>query len=394
MWDRIWIITIKETVDNLRDRRSVTNALFSVLFNPILYIFLFGFLNRSLSQQAERPLQLPIVGAENAPNMVQFLDQNNVDILPAPADPETAVREGEVDLVLVIPAEYAEAFGNGRPAPVRLLQDESSRNSGIAVNRAEGLLRAYSLRISSGRLLARGISPALLAAVPVESVDVSPNAQGGGGFALNLLPVIMLTAAFFGGFYLAVDMTAGERERESLEPLLLNPVPRSAIVLGKYLAALAFTILATTLATALFIGLLQIPAIQEFTAIRVRLTLGTVGTAVLLIIPVVIMAVAVEIFIASYARSVKEAQNYVQIVALFGFIPSLFLSVLPVRAQAWMNLIPTVSQLFLINKVARGEALDAVEVMVASGVTLLIGVVAVVAAIRLYSRERILSSNL
>jgi sodium transport system permease protein len=394
MLDRIWIITIKETVDNLRDRRSVTNALFSVLFNPILYIFLFGFLNRSLSQQAERPLQLPIVGAENAPNMVQFLDQNNVDILPAPADPETAVREGEVDLVLVIPAEYAEAFGNGRPAPVRLLQDESSRNSGIAVNRAEGLLRAYSLRISSGRLLARGISPALLAAVPVESVDVSPNAQGGGGFALNLLPVIMLTAAFFGGFYLAVDMTAGERERESLEPLLLNPVPRSAIVLGKYLAALAFTILATTLATALFIGLLQIPAIQEFTAIRVRLTLGTVGTAVLLIIPVVIMAVAVEIFIASYARSVKEAQNYVQIVALFGFIPSLFLSVLPVRAQAWMNLIPTVSQLFLINKVARGEALDAVEVMVASGVTLLIGVVAVVAAIRLYSRERILSSNL
>jgi sodium transport system permease protein len=394
MLDRIWTITIKETVDNLRDRRSVTNALFSVLFNPILYIFLFGFLNRSLSQQAERPLQLPIVGAENAPNMVQFLDQNNVDILPAPADPETAVREGEVDLVLVIPAEYAEAFGNGRPAPVRLLQDESSRNSGIAVNRAEGLLRAYSLRISSGRLLARGISPALLAAVPVESVDVSPNAQGGGGFALNLLPVIMLTAAFFGGFYLAVDMTAGERERESLEPLLLNPVPRSAIVLGKYLAALAFTILATTLATALFIGLLQIPAIQEFTAIRVRLTLGTVGTAVLLIIPVVIMAVAVEIFIASYARSVKEAQNYVQIVALFGFIPSLFLSVLPVRAQAWMNLIPTVSQLFLINKVARGEALDAVEVMVASGVTLLIGVVAVVAAIRLYSRERILSSNL
>jgi sodium transport system permease protein len=160
-------------------------------------------------------------------------------------------------------------------------------------------------------------------------------------------------------------------------------------VLGKYLAALAFTVLATTLATALFIGLLQIPAIQEFTAIRVRLTLGTVGTAVLLIIPIVIMAVAVEILIASYARSVKEAQNYVQIVALFGFVPSLFLSVLPVRALAWMNFIPTVSQLFLINKVARGEALEAVEVMVASGVTLLIGIAAVVTAIRLYNRERI-----
>lgn len=389
MLNLISVIIAKETVDNLRDRRSVTNALFSVLFNPILYIFLFGFLNRSLSQEVERPLQLPVVGADNAPNLVQFLDQNNVDILPAPADPEMAVREREVDLVLVIPEAYGEAFSNGRPAQVRLLQDESNRNSEIAANRAERLLREYSLRTSSGRLLARGISPSLLAAVPVDVVNVSPNLQGEGGVVLNLLPVVMLTAAFFGGFYLAVDMTAGERERQSLEPLLLNPVPRWIIVLGKYLAVLAFTILATALATALFIGLLQVPAIQEFTAIRVRLTVGTVVTAVLLIIPVVIMAVALEMLIASYAKSVREAQTYVQLIALAGFLPSVFLSVLPVRVQAWMNLIPTVSQLFLINKVSRGEALGAGEVLVASGVTLLIGIAALVAAVRLYSRERI-----
>lgn len=389
MWDRIWIITGKEIVDNMRDRRSVLNALGLVLFNPIFYIVLFGFLNRSFTEQAERPLQLPVVGAENAANLVAFLEQNKVEILAPPADPEMAVRNGEFEVVLVIPESYADAFRKGEPARVQLLEDESQQESSIAFNRVQRLLQRYSNRIGGLRLLARGIHPALFTAVPVESVDVSPGAVGEGGFALDLLPVVMMTAAFFGGFYLAVDMTAGERERQSLEPLLLNPVPRWTIVLGKYLAAFAFTVLATALATTAFIGLLQVPLVQEFTDIRTSLTADMVGTAVLLIIPVVVMAVALEMLIASFARSFKEAQNYVQLVALVGFLPSVILSVLPVRTQAWMTLIPTVSQLFLIDKVSRGEPLTVVEVVIASGVTLAIGMAALVAAVRLYNQERI-----
>lgn len=390
MLQQLWVIFRKETTDNLRDRRSVLNALVAVLLNPLLYIVLFGFLNRTFSEQAERALQLPVVGAANAPNLVQFLDQNNIDILPAPDDPEQAVRSGAADVILVIPDDFAESFAAGSPAAVQVLEDQSTTGSSISANRVRGLLRQYSGQIGSLRLLARGINPAVVNAVPVETVNVSPETGGSAAAVLNLLPVVMMTAAFYGGFYLAVDTTAGERERKSLEPLLLNPLPRSRFVVGKFLAIFAFTTVAVFLATALFLVLLGIPAIQEFTDIRINLGFDVILTAVLIMIPVIIMAVGVEMFVASYARSVKEASTYAQLIALAGFMPSLFLSVLPIQPQTWATFIPTISQLYFINDISRGEALDPVQVAIASLITAGIGVLALVGTIRLYNDERII----
>jgi sodium transport system permease protein len=390
MLSNLWTILGKESIDNFRDRRSVFNALFTVLFNPVLYIFLFGFLNRSFSEQVERPLHLAVQGAEHAPNLVQFLETNGVVILPAPDDPETAVRSGDLDTALIIPAEFGAKFRRGEPAAVQLLEDGANQGGSITVSRARDLLQQYSSQIGGLRLLARGISPAVMAAVPVERVNVSPQTAVEASVVLNLLPVIMITAAFFGGFYLVVDMTAGERERESLEPLLLNPAPRWQFLLGKYLTALLFTILATFLATALFLVLLGIPQVQAFTDLRINLGFDVIGTAVLLMTPVVIMAVALEMAIASYARTVKEAQTYTQLIALAGFLPSIFLAVLPVKAQAWMNFVPTVAQLFLINRVSRGDPLIWSDVVTASLITMALGVAALAVAIRLYNSERII----
>lgn len=390
MLRRLWVIIRKEIVDNLRDRRSVGNALFAVLINPLLYVVLFGFLNRTFTEQAERALPLHVVGAANAPNLVQFLDQNNVDIFEAPADPEAAVRRGELEVVLVIPDDFGAKFARAEPAEVQLLVDQSNQGGSITADRARSLISQYSSQIGNLRLLARGISPAVTAAVPVASVNVAPQAEGGAGFVLNLLPVVMMTAVFYGGFYLAVDSTAGERERKSLEPLLLNPVPRWQFLIGKYLATLAFTLVATFLATALFLVLLSIPQVEAFTNIRLNVGSGVILTAVALIIPVAVMAVALEMLVASYARSVKEAQTYTQLVAFAGFLPALFLSVLPIRPQPWMYLIPTIGQLYFINDVSRGLTPDPVLVALCSAITLAIGAAALVVAIRFYNQERII----
>ena len=391
MLRRLWVIVQKEIVDNLRDRRSVGNALFAVLINPLLYVVLFGFLNRAFTEQAGRPLALHVLGAANAPNLVQFLDQNNVDIREAPDDAEAAVRRGELGLVLLIPDDFGQKFRDGEPAQVQLLIDESSQSSNLAVGRAQGLIGQYSAQIGNLRLLARGVSPAVAVAVPVEMVNVAPQeAEGGSSVVLNLLPVVMMTAAFYGGFYLAVDTTAGERERKSLEPLLLNPVPRWEFLMGKFLAVFAFTLLATFLATALFLVLLGVPQVQEFTAIRVSVGWNVILTAMALMIPVVFMAVALEMAIGSYARSVKEASTYAQLVAFAGFLPSLFLSVLPIRPQSWMYLIPTVGQLYFINDTARGLPLNWMQVILCSAITLGIGIAALIVAMRFYNQERIL----
>jgi sodium transport system permease protein len=389
MWPTIWTITRKEIIDNFRDRRSIFNALLSVSLNPILYIALFGFMNRAFSEQAAQTLQLPVVGAENAPNLIAFLDQQNVDILPPPADPEAALLAGDVDVVLVIEEEFGEAFRMGEPAPVQVMRDESNDGASVLVNRTEQLLRQYSQRTASLRLLARGISPMIVQPLEIQEVDVSPQARGAAGTVLNQLPVIMFTAAFLGGFYMVVDMTAGEKERESLEPLLINPVPRWTFVMGKYVTALGFTALGTTLATLLFLVALGVPAVQEFTNIQVSVAPRAIVTAVSVIAPVIFMAVALQMLIASYARNVKEAQTYTQLLSLAGFMPALFLSILPIKAQAWMYFIPTIGQVFLVNKVIRSETLPAGDVTISVVTTLAIGLIALAAAIRLYNREQI-----
>ena len=391
MLRRLWTIVQKEIIDNLRDRRSVGNALFAVLINPLLYVVLFGFLNRTFSEQAERPLSLPVLGAANAPNLVQFLDQNNVDITEAPADAEEAVRRGDLAVVLVIPNDFGASFTRGAPAQVRLLVDDSNQSGSLAANRAQSLISQYSNQIGSLRLLARGVSPAVSNAVPVEWVSTTAGtAEGVDSVVLNLLPVVMMTAVFYGGFYLAVDATAGERERKSLEPLLLNPVPRGEFVMGKFLAVFAFTLLATFLATALFLVLLGIPQVQQFTNIQLNVGWGVILAAVGLIIPVAFMAVALEMLVASYARSVKEAQTYTQLIAFAGFLPSLFLSVLPIRPQEWMYLIPTIGQLYFITDMSRGLPLNTAQVAACSLLTAAIGAAALLATMRLYNREQII----
>lgn len=390
MLEPVWVIIQKEILDNFRDRRSVTNALFAVLINPLLYIALFGFLGRSFSEQAERPLELAVVGASNAPGLIEYLEGNNVLIQPPPADPQAAVRSGDADVVLVIPENYAEEFSNGRPAPVELILDESAQSAAVAVGRTADLLNQFNRQIVVQRLLARGISPQILTPVQIERVNVATQEGGIASAVLNLLPVVMMTAAFYGGFYLIVDMTAGERERKSLEPLLLNPVPRWQIVLGKYLTALAFTILATALATAFFLVLLAIPQVQAFTQIRFALDPSILLTAILIMLPVVFMAVALEMAVAAFTRSVKEASTYAQFVALGGFMPSVFLSVLPIRAQSWMYFIPTIGQLFLIKDISRGEPLEVANVVIATVLTLAIGAAALWMSVRLFNQERII----
>lgn len=386
----VWTVFLKEAVDNLRDRRSIFNALLSVSLNPIIYIVLFGFLNSIISEQAEQSLPLPVVGADYAPNLIAFLDQNNVDILPAPADPEAALREGEVAVVLVIDPDYAEDFEAGLPATVRVLRDESSQGGTVFVSRTERLLREYAGRIAAQRLLARGISPVVVQPFSIEAMDVSAAAVGVAGTVLNLLPAIMLTAAFLGGFYMTVDMTAGERERESLEPLLINPAPRWAFVVGKYLMSLAFTLFATALATSLFLVLLGIPAIQSFTGLQISVTAAQITLAVLLMLPIIIMAVALQMLVSAWAKNVKEAQTYTQLLSLAGFMPALFLSILPIRAQPWMMSIPTIGQTFLVNRLMRGEVLVTSEVVLATVIALGIGVAAFIGALWLYRSERII----
>ena len=390
MLERIWIIFHKEVIDNLRDRRSIANSLMASLFVPLLMIGMFALIGRTSSEKAEQPLQLAVSGAAHAPGLIEFLKESDVEIQPAPADSEAEIREGNVDVVLIIPESYGGDFHAERPATVQLMFDDSRGQAvQISIQRAQDLLSRYSQRIGDARLREQGIDPSVIQVLAIEGKNLAtPQSQAAN--ILNMLPYILVFSVFMGGMYVATDATAGERERGSLEPLLINPVARQELVLGKLGATLLFTVVAVIVSLVSLVVLLKLVPLEEMLDMEIRFSLTALLAFLLLSLPMAAMASALQMVIATFARSYKEATTYLGFLALVPVVPALFLMVAPVKAQLWLMLIPTVGQQLLMNQIMRGESLDAFNVVVASGVTLLIGLALVFVAIKLYHRERVL----
>jgi sodium transport system permease protein len=386
MLERIGIIFTKELTDHLRDRRTVMTSLFYPLLGPLMLILLFGVIGRTVATRAEQPLELPLMGAEHAPALVEFLRQNNALIVPAPADPHAAVSAGDADVVLVIPPGYGGAYRAGRPATVQLVLDDSRASASVTVERARDLLQSYSRQIGALRLLARGVSPTAVQALAVEDVDVA-TAESRAANLLNVLPYFIIFALFSGGAGLAVDTTAGEHERGSLEPLLINPVPRRDFMLGKLAAALLLTVVAvaeTLIGFALVLNL--VPLGQAF-GVQLSFSAVSAATIFLIVVPIMLVAGALQIIVAATSRGAKEASTYLQLIPLIPALPGLVLAFMPIKPALWNMAIPTFGQQLLINQVMRGEPVSPLYLAVSALATLAVGLALLLVAIWLYRRE-------
>lgn len=386
------VVFRKELHDNLRDRRSVSSALLTPLIGPVLVVALLAVVGRSTSERAEKPLELPVAGAEHAGVLIDFLKQQGSVIQEPPADPQAAVKAADVDLVLEIPEGWGEDFAAGRPATVRLIVDESRQTAGVSIGRARRLLGSFTDTYGNLRLLARGIDPVITRPLALETVSVATE-QSRAAMLLGFAPYFILFSIFIGGMYLAIDATAGERERGSLEPLLMTPVPRSALVLGKYAAVLLFTVVALIETLVAFAVVLNLAPLETYLGIRVRVDPGALAGVFLLSLPIVFLAGALQMIIATFTRSFKEAQTYLSLLPLVPALPGMFIAFVPVKAQMWHMLIPTFGQQLLINQLFRGEVIAVDHAVVSAAATLVASVALVWLAISLYRREAMLSSG-
>lgn len=378
----------KEVTDNLRDRRTLAAALAYPFLGPAMILLMVFAIGR-LSSQAEKPLELPVVGRENAPNLVRFLEQHNVEVQASPEDPEAAVRQGDEDVVLIIPEDFGVAFSEGRPATVRIVNDPSRNDALTAIRRTRALLDAYSRLVGRLRLQARGVDPRLVDALALESVDVSTR-QSQGARILAIAPYLIIVSMFVGGMYLAIDSTAGERERGSLEPLLINPLSRLDLVMGKVTAVLLFTAVALLETLIGFSIVLNYVPLERYIGVQMSLPPHALGLILLVSLPLMIFVVALQMMIASYTKSFKEAQNYISLMLLIPALPALIMSILPVDETLWLVAIPTVGQQFFINQILRAEPLNWINLAFSSGVTLVAGALVLGFVVRQYQREGIL----
>lgn len=392
MMRAIRTVFFKEVLENLRDRRVVMSAfLFGVLLAPVVFALTTTLASQRMAEDQERPLVLTVVGAANAPNLMRFLQENGAQIERAAFPAERAievVRSGLHDYVLVVTPGYAEKLQAGEPAPLQLVVDTANSRAAGTTERTRRLLQAYGSQVAALRLLVRGVSPTVVAPLEIRTIDVATPA-GRSLLILGMLTYFCLMSMLVGGFYLAIDTTAGERERGSLEPLLSLPVTRAQLILGKMLATSAFmamSLLLTLLAFSValrFVPLENLGMTSNFDA-RVALAIFAV------MVTFVPLGAGLMTVVASFTRSNREAQTWLSVVLLIPLAPIMYAVINGTRPGNALMAIPSLSQHLLATSLMRGDGVEPLHVTISVLTTLAVGACFMWAAVRLYRREAIL----
>ncbi|MDO5288072.1 MAG: ABC transporter permease [Pseudomonadota bacterium] len=372
----VWIVWRKELRDFSRDRRLF---LMTLLLGPVIYpLLMLGMGKLSelrVSTQLEQPLHISIVGQQHAPSLVAHLASHGIHPRPppaggsaqgAPATPqaeqaehaeqaaEAAIRAQQEEVALVIAPDYASDWAAGTPATVRLLFDSTRRHADIPVQRVEAALQAYAASTGALRLLARGVNPAITQAVGVERKDLATPEARRGLMVAVVMPLILLIFAFIGSAHVSMDTTAGERERQSLEPLLATPAPRAALVSGKMLAAA--TVGLSALALTLLAFKLSAHLAGDSVARMMDIGFPAIARMLLILLPLVLIGTATLTFLSAFAKSMKEAQAHMTWLLFLPMVPAYALMAYPLKdTQLWQYAVPFLAQNQMLAKVSRGD---------------------------------------
>jgi sodium transport system permease protein len=388
----LFIVFGKEFLENLRDRRTLVSAL---LFGPLFGPLLFGLMvSRMLNQtvvESDEPLRLTISGGQHAPGLTRYLQAQGVKLTVAAMSEQearAAVRGGRAQVVLIVPDEYAARFIAAMPAPVLLVADSADSQTRKSADRARLILGAYASGIAQLRLQARGVSPLLAVPVAVNELDVA-TPSGRAVVVLGFMTYFVLFAVLMGGLYLAIDSTAGERERGSLEALLSLPVARSSLVCGKILATCAYMCISLALSLTAFVCVFHFVPLEKL-GMSANLGAATALIFFAICLPFVPLGAALMTFVASFTRSYREAQTYLAAVLLVPTLPIAFASIYSLRAHSSLMFIPSLSQHLLMTSVLKDEPIAVLDICVSAMASLTVALVLMVLTARHWRRETML----
>jgi sodium transport system permease protein len=360
MKPKFLIVFLKEFRETLRDRRSLgLLAMFTLMYPAML-----GYILHSQIERATRPeregIELTVIGAARAPTLMAQLKQKNIEVREAgPMDEpaiEALLRARKTVAVLRLTDHFSDDYQAMRPARVELWFDSAS-DTRLQQRDIEEVLDAYGSNVASARLLAHGVSPAALAPIQVQRYDTSSNASRSAVLIGSILGFLFFPA-FICGMSAAVDSTAGERERRSLEVLMSQPARAWELITGKWLAAASLAIIGVTFELGLAHVILSWLPLEEI-GMSWRVTWSDLAMVCLASVPLSLFAAALQIAVAMNAKSFKEAQSVLSFVVMVPMVPGLAVSMLELKTASWMYLVPMLSNQTLLREIAKGEALGA-----------------------------------
>jgi len=388
----LFTVFVKEVIDNFRDRRTLASALImGPLFGPMLFAFVINLsIERSLDD-FERTLDVPVIGQEHAPNLMRYLASHNIHVVAGPADRAAAidaVTVGAHDVVVIVPAGFGEQLAATIPAKIELISDQANTQAERDARRVRTALHSYGRELAAIRLVARGVSPAVLRPINVDEIDVS-TPSGRSAMLLGMMSYFFIFALLMGGMYLAIDTTAGERERGSLEPLLALPVTRGELMLGKIAATCIFMAVSLLLSLCSFFVALKFMPLEQL-GMTPNFGADVVVAAFLVLAPFILLGASLMTLVASFTKSYKEAQTWLSVVLIAPTLPILIVSILTLRPQLEFMFVPSLSQHLLLVDMIKNEPVNIMHIAISVTSTLAIGAALTWICARLYRREGLL----
>ena len=390
--NRIFIVARKEFRDGIRDRRALLSAFFFPLSAPLFIYFL---LNAVINMaQVDDSLEVPIFGADAAPGLVNHLVERGIKLSHRQPEPLSAIKSAVVnqnlDYALIIPADFERQMASYQPPDLLLVFDSSRNDVGAQVKRLRDTLAAYNQELVSLRLIARGVSPKITVGARPQSIDVASDQKRTANL-MNFIPLYVLMAAFVAGLGIAIDGTAGERERKSIEPLLINPVPQTHFIFGKWLASGSFALLGMLGTLVLCIVAMYSLPIEQ---IGLSFKIGLEQALALLIIclPVPYIAAGMQLLLGLFAKSFKDAQSYIGILIIFPMIPVIIRQFMPFVTETWMASVPIFSQSVLMMDILAGSPYTALRLFLSIVTGFIASAVLCLLAAKLLASERMIQS--
>ncbi|MGI1678416.1 MAG: ABC transporter permease [Cellvibrionaceae bacterium] len=342
------IITVlrKELLDALRDKRALSTIFIVPIINLVVIAAMVQFM--VFMQKSGEGFSLPIYGAENAIPIVDWLEERGINTRTASEDAIERVKNGTLDFVLVVPDDFSEKFDALKPATLELIYDRSRKDVMSKVMNIKYAVQQWSSQIGALRLLTRGVSPNIMTPVVVEDSDVAKE-KTGSGMIFSVVALILTFTIFTSSTGVSIDMMAGEREKKSLEPLLLSPVSRWSILIGKWGTAMAVTTVVILFVSFSMYFLLPVLPLEKL-GIRSELSFFNICAILAVSIPLVMISTIFQLFVSIFSKSFKEAQSYIGLLMVLPIMVGYYVIWSDV-ANDWQYWVPVMSTQMLMEDI-------------------------------------------
>lgn len=387
----IFTIWAKELRDTIRDRRTLwAMVIMPIVLMPGMIIGVGYMAAAQEERKAEHVGSVMVAGWENSRQLFRALQSSEAVKVSVGTDLQRSIRSERVDAGLEISPGFENDLRSERPAKLTIYQDSTRELSRATADKLRLAIKQFNDDVIARRLSLRGVKTTILDVAEVSAQDVATRKEIGGFVLSMFLPMFLVLWTIVGGMYTAIDVSAGEKERKTLESLLMTPATNLQIVSGKFLAVLTTSMVAVILA----LGSLYISfgAFVGRVTSEIQLTIGPLGLLLMLSVGTLLscMFAALLLAVSILAKSFKEAQNYVTPLYLVSFLPIVFLNLIPdFRPPTAAFLIPAFNGCFLFKEVLMGDYVAAhIAVTFLSLVVAAAGAVAVAA--RQFGRESVL----